>query len=121
MQDFKKLTIWLNSRALVAEIYNISQSMPKAEQFGLISQLRRAAVSVPVNIAEGAGRNTKKDFANFLNIAMGSLNELETLLLICIDLTLLSQQNVNKIFEEIILIRKQIFKFKYNVINSKDR
>ena len=72
--------------ALVSSIYRASQGFPKEEIYGLSSQLRRSAVSVPSNIAEGAARQGPKEFAQFLNIAMGSISELETQLLIAVDL-----------------------------------
>ena len=78
---------------LVRTIYSLTQSFPKAEMFGLIAQMRRAAVSIPSNIAEGAARTGSKEFAQFLNIARGSLSELETQLLIAADLGYLEKTN----------------------------
>jgi four helix bundle protein len=76
--------------ALVKSVYAVTTDFPKHEIFGLVSQMRRAAVSVPSNIAEGAGRSSKKEFLQFLSIARGSLNELDTQLLIAKDLGYLS-------------------------------
>ena len=81
-----KLQAWKEAMALVSSIYRASQGFPKEEIYGLSSQLRRSAVSVPSNIAEGAARQGPKEFAQFLNIAMGSISELETQLLIAVDL-----------------------------------
>jgi len=81
-----KLEAWKRSRELVLSIYTLTQNFPKEEMFGLTSQMRRAAVSVPSNIAEGAARAGQKEFAQFLNVARGSLSELETQLLISSDL-----------------------------------
>jgi four helix bundle protein len=81
-----KLDAWKVSRVLVSDIYRITQSFPKEEMFGLVAQMRRAAVSIPSNIAEGAARTGDKEFAQFLNVARGSLSELETQLLIASDL-----------------------------------
>lgn len=78
----KRMDIWLLSMALVEEIYAITQVFPDTEKFGLISQMRRSAVSIPSNIAEGAARNSDKDFSRFLVIARGSLMELDTQLTI---------------------------------------
>ena len=78
----KRMDIWLLSIALVEEIYALTQTFPNEEKFGLISQMRRSAVSVPSNIAEGAARNSDKDFMRFLAIARGSLMELDTQLII---------------------------------------
>ena len=80
------LDAWKVSRQLVSAIYRLTQGFPKEELFGLTSQLRRAAVSVPSNIAEGAARAGEREFAQFLNLARGSLSELETQLLIAGDL-----------------------------------
>jgi four helix bundle protein len=81
-----KLKAWQTARSLVGDIYRLTQGFPKHEVFGLTLQLRRAAISIPSNLAEGAGRNGNKEFAHFLSIAMGSLSELETQLLIASDL-----------------------------------
>lgn len=81
-----KLEAWKLSRALVLEVYKLTRTFPRDEMFVLTSQIRRAAVSIPSNIAEGAARTGTKEFAQFLNIARGSLSELETQLLIAADL-----------------------------------
>ena len=74
----KKLDLWQVAMDLVIEIYRITESFPKEEKYGLSNQVRRAAVSVPSNIAEGAARQTKKEFVNYLHMAQGSLSELDT-------------------------------------------
>lgn len=84
--DHKELDVWKKSMDLVEIIYKLSNSFPDAEKFGLISQIRRAAVSVPSNIAEGAGRKSNKEFIQFIHIALGSLSELETQYLIAVRL-----------------------------------
>ena len=81
-----KLEAWKVSRELVKRIYVLTQTFPREEMFGLTSQIRRAAVSIPSNIAEGAARTGDREFAQFLNVARGSLSELETQLLIASDL-----------------------------------
>jgi four helix bundle protein len=86
-----KLEAWKEAMALVSTIYRVTQEFPKNEIFGLTSQLRRAAVSVPSNIAEGAARRGSKEFAQFLNIAIGSISEIETQLLIAVDLGYLAE------------------------------
>lgn len=82
MKDHKELDVWKKSVDLVVEIYRLSATFPKEEIYGLTSQMRRAAVSIPSNIAEGAARNTGKEFVQFLFIALGSTAELETQLVI---------------------------------------
>jgi len=86
MHNYRELKVWQKARVLVKTVYQITNHLPKEEAFGLTSQMRRAVVSISSNIAEGAGRRTDKDFCRFLDIAYGSSFELETQLLLCIDL-----------------------------------
>ncbi len=86
----KKLDVWQESMALATHLYQVTENFPKAEIYGLTSQMRRAAVSIPSNIAEGAARASSKEFAQFLNIAGGSLSELDTQLEIAGNLKYLS-------------------------------
>lgn len=86
IQSFKELVVWQKSMELVKAIYRMSSSLPKEEMYGLTSQIRRAAISIPSNIAEGKKRKTRSDFIQFLRIADGSAAELETQLLIIQDL-----------------------------------
>ena len=98
MENYKKLIVWQKSMQLVKEIYKLLRFMPNYEQYVLSDQMRRSAVSIPSNIAEGAGRGSKKDFAHFLSIARGSRYELETQLLICIELNYLSEEQCKEAF-----------------------
>lgn len=84
--NHKNLDAWKSSMDFVTEAYSITRKFPEEEKFGMISQIRRAAVSVPVNISEGAARNHDKELIQFLYISLGSLSELETLLLIALNL-----------------------------------
>ena len=86
MQRFTDLKVWQRSHALVLEIYRVTAAFPEDERFGIVSQLRRAAVSVPCNIAEGTKRKRAPDYARFLNIAEGSLAEAEYLIILSTDL-----------------------------------
>ncbi len=86
MRDFKKYDIWQLSHSITLSIYNITSTYPKEELFGLTSQIRRAVASIPTNISEGSGRNSDKEFNQFLNIALGSANETEYLLLLSKEL-----------------------------------
>ncbi|MBI4492439.1 MAG: four helix bundle protein [Chloroflexi bacterium] len=86
MQRFTDLKVWQRSHALVLAIYELTASFPGEERFGLVSQLRRAAASVPTNIAEGSKRQHGQDYARFLNISEGSLAEADYLLLLSRDL-----------------------------------
>ena len=92
MQRFTELKVWQRSHALTLAIYKCSTSFPDAERFGITAQLRRAAFSVPTNIAEGSKRRTSTEYARFLNIAEGSMAEVEYLLLLSRDLGYLAQK-----------------------------
>ncbi|WP_432813727.1 four helix bundle protein, partial [Pantanalinema sp. GBBB05] len=86
LESYRDLEVWKVSMQLAREVYQSTEGMPKHEIYGLTSQIRRASVSVPANIAEGYGRNHRKEYLQFLGIANGSLKELETLLLLAHDL-----------------------------------
>lgn len=86
-----RLKAWKIAMALVKAVYEVTRNFPKEEIYGLTAQMRRAAVSVPSNLAEGAARTGQREFAQFLNVASGSLSELETQLLIAVDLGYLEQ------------------------------
>lgn len=101
LRNHKDLTVWKRSFKLVIHLYKITLNFPKGEQFNLISQIRRAAVSIPSNIAEGAGRSSKKEFVQFLYIALGSLSELETQILIAAELDYLNPADILSDIEEI--------------------
>ena len=99
MRDFRKLNIWLDGITLVKEVYEITESLPKEEKFGLKSQISRAVVSIPSNIAEGCSRNSDIEFKRFLEIAIGSSFELETQLIIIEKLGLIKNELLVSIFE----------------------
>ena len=101
MRPHKNLLSWKESIVLVKDIYLLTSKFPDTEKFGLISQLRRASVSIPTNISEGGARNTKKEFIYFLYISCGSLSEVETLLIIATDLNLISKTEFDKIEKQI--------------------
>ncbi len=105
MQNFKDLILWQEAHQLTLKVYGVSKSFPKEEVFGLTSQIRRSASSIPCNIAEGCGRYTSKDFANFLQIALGSANETDYLLLLAKDLNYLSENDFINLQEKINKIR----------------
>ena len=91
---YKDLTVWQKAIDLTTEIYRITKKMPKDELYGLTNQMRRAAVSIPSNIAEGNGRASTGDYVRFLTIARGSVAEVETQLLISVRLDFLSQEDI---------------------------
>ena len=109
MRPHHRLEVWKRALRFVKEIYEVTSGFPEDEKFGLVSQMRRAAVSVPSNIAEGAARNGKKEFINFLHIAQGSLAELETQLLISCDLGFIDVGKEEKLQNELDEISKMIF------------
>ncbi|HUH32527.1 MAG TPA: four helix bundle protein [Daejeonella sp.] len=92
MHNFKDLRVWQKSIDLTTEIYAMLSYFPAEEKFGLVSQMKRAAVSIPSNIAEGAGRNSNKEFKHFLSISLGSLFEIETQLIIANRLRLINTE-----------------------------
>ena len=93
MDSYQDLIVWQKSMQLVKEVYALVKQLPKEEQFALSDQMRRAAVSIPSNIAEGYGRNSTNDYIRFLNIARGSKYELETQIQICVMLNYVSKEN----------------------------
>lgn len=95
----KKLEAWKKAIELTVKIYRITENLPKAEKFGLTAQMRRAAVSVASNLAEGAARKTKKEFTQFLHTAQGSLSELDTQVIICRELDYLSDIDLDPLDE----------------------
>jgi four helix bundle protein len=109
VKSYKDLLVWQKSMVLVELIYKITKSIPSHEQWGLISQMRRAAVSVPSNIAEGYGRQTTGNYKQFLYICRGSLYEIETQLLVCIRLNYLNQNDAEDILKNITEISKMLF------------
>ena len=110
MNYFKELKVWQKAIDLVTETYAKSQEFPKEELYGLTSQIRRSAVSIPSNIAEGCGRRTSKDFANFLGISLGSAFELETQLIIARNLNFLNSEDFKNLESEIHHIQNMIIK-----------
>lgn len=100
VKTHRDLQIWQKSMELVTKVYKEVDSFPGYEKFGLISQLRRSAVSIPANIAEGFGRRSKKEFKRFLNISMGSLFELQTELELSYNLNFLSKETFEHLYED---------------------
>lgn len=115
MRDFRSLRAWQRGRELTLDVYRLTRSFPKTESYGLTAQIRRSAVSIPANIAEGAGRSSRKDYARFLDIALGSANELESHLLLAKDLGLLSTDNLRTLIESDIEIRRMLLKLRRSV------
>ena len=106
MHNYKKLNVWISSISLVKNIYNLTRKFPKEEMFVLTQQLRRAAISIPSNIAEGAGRNSNAQFKNFLQISIGSCFEVETQLIISKELEYISEEELETITKKLDSIMK---------------
>jgi len=111
MQDFRDLKVWQNSHQLTLQICQHTRNFPKEELYGITSQIRRASSSIPTNIAEGCGREGGRDFARFLQIAMGSATEVEHLILLCKDIQLLSPQIYEDLQIETTQIKKMLASF----------
>jgi len=104
--EYNKLEVWIEARKLVNLLYDSSKLFPKEELFGLTNQMRRAAISIPSNIAEGCGRQTSKDTINFLHISRGSLYELETQYYLVLDQKYIDEANFNIALVQIQLCKK---------------
>jgi four helix bundle protein len=111
MHNYKELKIWKNAIEVSIEIYQLLNQFPKIEKYNLSSQMRKSAVSIPSNIAEGAGRNTDKDFIRFLGIALGSSFELHTQLIISYKLKLISDIDFKTLDNSLDEIEKMIWGF----------
>ncbi|MBP5668093.1 MAG: four helix bundle protein [Salinivirgaceae bacterium] len=118
MQDYKKLKVWSKAHEFALLIYKTVGNFPQFETFGLASQMRRSAYSIPTNIAEGAGRKTNADFANFLHIALGSANEIDYQLLFAKDLNYISSDIYSDLFSRIGEIQGMLISLINTVKNS---
>jgi four helix bundle protein len=111
MRDFRELKVWETSHRLAIEIYRATIDLPKEEVYGLTSQMRRAAVSISANIAEGCGRGSEADFARFLHIAAGSASELEYHLLLSYDLRFLEEEVYHALSHQVADVKRMLFSF----------
>ena len=116
MRDFKKLDIWKRSLDFSIAIYEKTKTFPAVVRYGLTSQIRRAATSIPINIAEGSGRSTNKDYAHFLQIAEGSANEVECELIIANRLCLIQDNDFQQLNKEVNEIKKMIGAYKAKIL-----
>ena len=120
MHRFKNLEIWKISRILCSSIYGATKDFPQEEKFGITNQMRRASVSIPSNIAEGASRKSNKDFCRFLEIAIGSCYELETQLIISNDLGFLEQNRLEPLLAELNKVTMMTSKF-ISTLKARDK
>lgn len=118
MHQYKELKIWQKAIAFVSDIYKVTAIFPDKEKFNLISQINRAAVSIPSNIAEGAGRNSKKEFIQFLAIAHGSTYEVETQLIISKNLGYILEEDLVIILEKLSELQKMNYSFQQKLTSN---
>jgi four helix bundle protein len=108
MQDYRKLKVWQKSHSRVLRVYNAACTFPEPERYGLTSQMRRAAVSVPANIAEGCARSGRVEFRQFLHISAGSASELDYLLLLGRDLHFLTEKQYEARYSSLYEVRRML-------------
>jgi four helix bundle protein len=108
LRDFRNLKAWEKAHELALAVYKMSTGFPGEERYGLTSQIRRASTSIPTNISEGCGRDTEKDFARFLHIAMGSASETEYLLLLARDLGFVDEAAHNGIHNQAVEVKRML-------------
>ena len=111
MRDFKNLVIWQKAHLLTKDIYQTTLDFPKEEIYGLTSQIRRACISIPSNIAEGCGREGNAELARFLQISLGSTKEVEYHLLLAHELKFLNDRNYEQLNNQVCEIRKMLISF----------
>ncbi len=115
MHNVSDLKVWQKSIELAKMTYQILPKLPKEERFGLSDQIRRSVISVSSNIAEGAGRNSNKEFLHFLGISKGSSYELQTQLILSYELGMINKEKIEPIIELIIEIQKMIYSFQKKI------
>jgi four helix bundle protein len=108
MRDFNRLEVWRRAHSNAVAIYELTAGFPREERYGLVSQLRRAAVSIPSNIAEGSSRSSRRDYARFLEIAMGSSSECDYQLLLARDLGYIGNERHERLHREVNEIRRML-------------
>ena len=111
MSNFRNLLIWQKSMALTTKIYFSTKNFPKEEIYGLTSQIRRSAVSIPSNISEGFGRESDKEYLRFLNISIGSLFEMQTQLEIAKNIEYLTEKEFNNLYEDSREVERMLVSF----------
>lgn len=118
MHNFEKLKIWQKAMDIASDIYKISLLLPEDEKFNLIHQIKKCAVSIPSNIAEGSGRNSNKEFIQFLGIANGSTFELITQLMLAKKLNLIDEEIIQPIINQLVEVSNMNFSFQKSLKND---
>jgi len=111
VRNFRELKVWQKAHRLTLDVYKTTRTFPREEVYGLTSQIRRSAVSIPANIAEGWGRSEDAELARFLQVSMGSASELEYHLLLSHDLELLSSSNYDRLLNQLIEVKRMLTAF----------
>ena len=119
MSDYKNLRVWDEAHDLALNVYRISARLPKSETYGLQSQMRRAAASIPANLAEGSGRSTNRDFARFVSNAIGSASELDYQLLLAGDLGYIDRENVASAKARVTEVRRMLSALRRHLAEGK--
>ena len=114
MRDYRKYTVWELGHEVTIDIYNVTSKFPDSEKFGVISQMRRAAYSIPSNVCEGCGRESDNEFKRYLTISRGSATELEYFLILSKDLKYLEKQKFDELFDKVNRIKRSL----NNLINK---
>ncbi len=109
--NFRNLKVWQLGIELVTQTYLLTRNFPDYEKFGLTSQLRRSAYSIPINIAEGSGRGTEKDFVRFLGFSLGSAYEFETHVIVCHNLKFLTKEDANELIDSVQSLQRMLNTF----------
>ena len=117
--SYRKLEVWHEGIELVAAVYRLTEAFPSRERYGLTSQLRRASVSVPSNIAEGYGRATRGEYLNHLSVAKGSLNEVETLCVVCLKLGIGDTNALNELNARVNVLQKRLTRLRSRLNSAK--
>jgi len=116
MRDFKKYDVWKLSHEITLEVYHVTRSFPNTEKYQLVSQMQRAAYSIPSNFSEGCGRGSDKDFNRFLQICLGSAHELEYFLLLSKDLSFIEENIYHDLDNKINLIKMKLFRLSEKLV-----
>jgi four helix bundle protein len=119
MRDFRKYNVWSIGHELVIDVYSLTRNFPASEMYGITSQIRRASVSIPTNIAEGCGRVTDSEFARFIHISLGSAHEVEYLLQLSKDLNYLSEESYLFLNEKVNLIKRKLYHLEKSIKEKK--
>ena len=120
MRSYKELEVWKKSIQIVVDVYRLTAAYPPDERFGLVSQLRRAAVSVPTNIAEGYGRATRGEYLNQLSVARGSLNEVETLCIVSALVGMTTEQAITGVEAEVDRAQRMLYRLRQRIQRAGD-